>query len=101
MNATHPSRFWACETALGHDVTTWLQTQLRQQILYRTHLSVFVSQRGDRVKISHWDNGGFVVLYKRFEQDRFRIPNVTAFDAASLRVGGSVTAAPRRYSSRD
>src|SRR3954466_16150238 len=42
--------------------------------LFAGHLFVFVSKRGDRVKILSWDSGGFVVTYKRLEQGRFKLP---------------------------
>ena len=44
--------------------------------LYAGHLFVFVSRRGDRVKVLSWDNGGFVLYYKRLESGRFRLPPV-------------------------
>ena len=29
---------------------------------------VFINKRGDRVKLLHWEAGGFVLYYKRLEQ---------------------------------
>lgn len=42
--------------------------------LYSGHLYVFVSRRGDRLKILTWSAGGFLLLYKRLERGRFRLP---------------------------
>ncbi len=42
--------------------------------LYAGDLFIFVSRRGDRTKVLTWDNGGFVLFYKRLEQGRFRLP---------------------------
>ena len=39
-------------------------------------LFAFVGKRRDRVKILVWHRGGFVLLYKRLEKGRFRIPQV-------------------------
>lgn len=36
----------------------------------------FVGKRRDRVKILVWHRGGFVLIYKRLEKGRFRIPQV-------------------------
>jgi transposase len=54
----------AMVTERGHDV-------------YSGHLFAFTSRRGDRVKILTWDRGGFVLYYKRLEQGRFRLPQIT------------------------
>ena len=48
----------------------------RQHDLYSGHLYVFVSRRGDRLKILTWSTGGFVLLYKRLERGRFQIPKL-------------------------
>lgn len=39
-------------------------------------LFAFVGKRRDRMKVLVWHRGGFVLLYKRLEKGRFRIPNV-------------------------
>ena len=57
-----------------------VRTQWKEN-LYAGHLFVFVSRRGDRVKILSWDAGGFVLTYKRLEQRRFRLP---AFQEGAL-----------------
>lgn len=35
---------------------------------------VFASKRRDRVKLLHWETGGFVLYYKRLEQGTFELP---------------------------
>lgn len=41
---------------------------------YSGHLFVFRSKRGDRVKLLYWDEGGYVIVYKRLEKGTFRFP---------------------------
>ncbi|MDC0711288.1 IS66 family insertion sequence element accessory protein TnpB [Stigmatella sp. ncwal1] len=53
--------------------------------VYSGHLFVFVSRRGDRVKILTFSRGGFILYYKRLEQGRFRLPQVQA-EATSVRL---------------
>lgn len=40
------------------------------------HLYLFVSRRGDRIKLLCWDRGGFVLYYKRLECGRFCLPRI-------------------------
>ena len=40
------------------------------------HLFAFVGKRGDRIKILVFERGGFLLLYKRLEKGRFRVPRV-------------------------
>ena len=47
-----------------------------QEDVYSGHLFVFVSRRGDRVKILGFDHGGFVLYYKRLERGQFRLPHM-------------------------
>ena len=52
-----------------------VENQLDEDV-YGGNLFVFVSKRGDRVKILCWDRGGFVMLYKRLERGKFKVPKV-------------------------
>ena len=47
-----------------------------QQDVFSGHLFVFLGTRRDRAKILFWDNGGFVLYYKRLEKGRFKSPQV-------------------------
>lgn len=39
-------------------------------------LFAFIGKRGDRAKILVWHRGGFLLLYKRLEKGKFRIPAI-------------------------
>jgi transposase len=43
---------------------------------YSGHLFAFVGKRADRIKILVLHTGGFLVLYKRLEKGKFRMPKV-------------------------
>lgn len=64
-----------------------VRNQLGEDV-YSGHFFVFVSRRGDRVKILTWSRGGFVVYYKRLEKGRFRLPSIPA-DASQVQIDGT------------
>lgn len=37
---------------------------------------VFINKRRDRVKLLHWEAGGFVLYYKRLEKGTFELPDI-------------------------
>lgn len=88
----------------GHDGLCALVRSKYEVDPYSGHLFAFVGRRGDRIKILYWDRGGFVLVYKRLEKGRFRLPRVAAdatsvvLDAASLAMllGGVDLASVRR-----
>ena len=47
------------------------------QDIFSGHLFVFLGSQRDRAKILFWDNGGFVLYYKRLEKGRFKSPRIT------------------------
>lgn len=36
---------------------------------------IFINRRGDRMKLLHWEHGGFVLYYKRLESGTFEWPS--------------------------
>jgi transposase len=52
------------------------------------HLFLFVGRGKDRLKILHWENGGYWIWYKRLEEGTFRLPAVNA-DSASVELKAS------------
>lgn len=60
----------------GHDGLRALVERDLDANVYSGHLFVFVSRKGDRIKILTWDHGGFVLWYKRLERGKFRLPRV-------------------------
>ena len=51
--------------------------------VYSGHLFVFLSRRRDRAKVLTFQNGGFVLWYKRLERGRFK-PMSAAGDRVQL-----------------
>lgn len=54
-----------------------LVNEILSQSPFSGHVFVFRGRRGDRVKILVWDRNGFVLLYKRLEQGKFRFPDLS------------------------
>lgn len=55
---------------------------------YSGHLFAFIGKRGDRIKLLYFDRGGFVLVYKRLEKGRFRLPTIEA-DALTIGLDGA------------
>ncbi len=62
----------------GHDGLSALVQQQLGQDVFSGHLFVFVSKRGDRIKILTWDHGGFVLWYNHLSS------HYTSFDSRSV-----------------
>jgi transposase len=74
----------------GHDGLCALVRAVYDRDPYDGSVFAFVGRRGDRIKLLYWDRGGFVLVYKRLERGRFKLPQVphsatsVTLDAASL-----------------
>lgn len=75
----------------GHDGLSALVRARWGDALYGGHLFVFVGRRLDRCKVLFWDRGGFVLIYKRLERGRFRLPKIAA-DAREVEMDGTALA---------
>ena len=70
-----------------------------------THLFVFISRCGRKLKLVYWDKSGFALWYKRLEEERFCWPRdhddeviVSGFEQLqNLLLGFDVFAKPHEY----
>ena len=47
---------------------------------------IFVNRQRDKIKLLHWEQGGFVLYYKRLESGTFELPRVnTARKSCQIR----------------
>ncbi len=45
---------------------------------------IFINKRRNRIKLLHWETGGFTLYYKRLEKGQFELPEVSG-KASSIR----------------
>lgn len=55
---------------------------------YGGHVFAFIGKRLDRAKLLYFDRGGFVLIYKRLERGRFKLPPPRD-DATTLELEGA------------
>lgn len=55
---------------------------------YAGNLFVFLGKRLDRAKLLYFDRGGFVLVYKRLEKGRFKLP-IAKPDARNVEIDGA------------
>ena len=65
----------------GFDTLAALVQEFLGQDPLSGHLFLFVGRGRDRLKILHWDAGGFCIWYKRLEEGTFRLPRVASASA--------------------
>lgn len=60
----------------GFDRLAELARNVTGQDPFHSHLFVFRSRRGDRLKVLQWDRDGYVLWYKRLEVGIFKLPSI-------------------------
>lgn len=74
------ARIWLAATPIdmrcGFDRLAELARSVTGQDPFRSHLFVFRSRRGDRLKVLQWDRDGYVLWYKRLEVGIFKLPPI-------------------------
>ena len=58
----------------GFDGLSAATRQLIQRDPLSGHLFVFINRRRNRMKVLVWQRSGFLLLYKRLEKGRFKLP---------------------------
>jgi transposase len=71
----------------GHDGLLALVKAVWDLDPYSGHIFLFLGRRLDRAKLLYWDRGGFVLVYKRLERGRFKMPKLGA-NATSAELDG-------------
>ena len=66
----------------GFDTLAALVKEFLGQDPLSGHLFLFVGRGRDRLKILHWDAGGFCIWYKRLEEGTFRLPRAGTDNAS-------------------
>ena len=79
------TRIWLCtgptDMRRGFDRLAEQAQQVTRQDPHAGHLFLFRSRGGDRLKLLHWDNDGYVLWYKRLEAGTFKLLRWHAADA--------------------
>jgi transposase len=65
----------------GHDGLAAATRQVIRGDPLSGHLFVFMNRRRNRLKILVWEPSGFLLLYKRLERGRFRLPQAPRLGA--------------------
>ena len=64
----------AVDLRKGHDCLAAATRQIIRGDPLSGHLFVFMNRRRNRLKVLLWEPSGFLLLYKRLERGRFRLP---------------------------
>lgn len=51
-----------------------VQNKMHRQVM-TGEVFIFVNRRRDKIKLLHWEAGGFVLYYKRLESGTFELPH--------------------------
>lgn len=43
---------------------------------FNGHVYIFINKQRNRIKLLHWESGGFTLYYKRLEKGQFELPDL-------------------------
>lgn len=64
-------------------LAAWVEQRMQRSPL-TGQMFVFINRRRNGLKALVWDHGGFVLVFKRLERGRFRVPSVERLSPAEL-----------------
>jgi len=78
LTSTYRYYFYAGATDMrkGFDGLCGLVHQELRRRSVTGEVFVFVNRQRDKIKLLHWEQGGFVLYYKRLERGTFEVPKV-------------------------
>lgn len=59
------------------DSLSGLVTEAMQSNPFNGQVYIFINKQRNRIKLLHWESGGFTLYYKRLEKGRFEVPDVS------------------------
>ena len=79
---TSSHRYFLCDQPTDMRKSFDSLSGIVQDQLHRNPMSgevyVFINKQRNRIKLLHWESGGFVLYYKRLEKGLFELPKTSA-----------------------
>ena len=76
LTSSHQYYLYASPTDMrsGFDSLCGIVQMKLERVPTSGEVFIFINRRRNQVKLLHWENGGFVLYYKRLESGNFELP---------------------------